>query len=761
MTKLLWVMLPLLLAGLGAGLAWVRHRRLPSRRTVHLVSSLLLAYYVLVTSGLGLYWVAQQQLPVFDWHYLFGYATLALVLLHLGLNGPRVWQGLKLLWGRRPSAGHAPGQSRAATGAALAHAPPTGQALRPGLLRPARAGSGAPHQQGADLPGAARGPAWPWRRRQLGLALLAGGAAGYALARWRAGAGAAGQVAGASAGSAPGAAGGAAGAGGAGADAVRRWAAVVAFHHQSSSQRGRWPANPFALSRTGPPPRFKTFPADWPRVALPRQAPAVSAGGLAAIGPLLWHVAGITATVGSLPLRASPSSGALFASEWWLWVRDLPGLAPGWWHYEPETHRLCRRDDLGPMTARSGQPDPSGPADWPADPPLAAAPALLVATAVFARTGHKYGDRCYRYVLADLGHALENLRRAAAHLGLPLQLAADFDEALVARALRLDQAEEGVLALARLDRPAGVGPGGAPAAGEPARPAVAPMPPPPLPSALPAPAPAPVPVPALSVQALRSALAAVNWQPPPLPPPSADPTVRLHEASSLTVRRTAEPAGAAVAAAPGPVPVARAPAPTGLADAAATARPEGLAANPLALIARRRSVRRFRAQGPEAALVLGLLAELQVEQALLGPGVWLDLVASAVPGLPRGAYRWAGGRLTPAGDGPEPAERALRQAARAAALDQDVVGDAALVLVLGTVPAALGAHRPNPARAYRQALLEAGRLGEAAYLAAGARGLGACSVGAFYDDEVCALVGRDPGQHWPLHLVALGWPAAG
>ena len=41
-------------------------------------------------------------------------------------------------------------------------------------------------------------------------------------------------------------------------------------------------------------------------------------------------------------------------------------------------------------------------------------PAALVATAVLRRTGRKYGDRAYRCMLADLGHALENLRAAAA-----------------------------------------------------------------------------------------------------------------------------------------------------------------------------------------------------------------------------------------------------------------------------------------------------------------------------------------------------------
>ena len=54
--------------------------------------------------------------------------------------------------------------------------------------------------------------------------------------------------------------------------------------------------------------------------------------------------------------------------------------------------------------------------------PVRDVPALVVATAIFQRSGHKYRDRTYRYVLADLGHALENLRVAAGALGVPAPL---------------------------------------------------------------------------------------------------------------------------------------------------------------------------------------------------------------------------------------------------------------------------------------------------------------------------------------------------
>jgi len=101
----------------------------------------------------------------------------------------------------------------------------------------------------------------------------------------------------------------------------------------------------------------------------------------------------------------------------------------------------------------------------------------------------------------------------------------------------------------------------------------------------------------------------------------------------------------------------------------------------------------------------------------------------------------------------------LRQRSRAAALDQDVIGDAAAVFVLSMARAAFAADPSGPARGYRHAFLEAGLIGERLYLEAGARGLGVCAVGAFYDDEAAALVGVDPQHEWIVHFAALGVPA--
>ena len=162
---------------------------------------------------------------------------------------------------------------------------------------------------------------------------------------------------------------------------------------------------------------------------------------LAALSTLLWHSAGITGSAGPLKLRASPSSGALFPTELYVAALDVAGLAPGLWHYDPLRHAL--------VSVAQGAAAAAAPAAvaevWPPQPA-----ALVLATAVFQRSGHKYRERCWRYVLADLGHVLENLRVAAEATAVHAHFALRFDEARCAAALQLRGVDEGVLALLAL-----------------------------------------------------------------------------------------------------------------------------------------------------------------------------------------------------------------------------------------------------------------------------------------------------------------------
>lgn len=637
MPKLLWVALPL-----AAALGWwgwrVAAGRPPSRHLLNIAASLLLLAYLLTTASLGLFWVANQQLPVFDWHYLFGYATVLLAALHLCFNFPIVWR-----------------------------------TLRPG--------------------GTAAGAARPWaaRRFVLGALGLAGaGGVGFLVGRQQTvmllqGGGEAAGVPSPSA------------------DAMTT---VERLHALSSHSRQGVLASGPAVDWGRPPPPFKDLPGQ--RLAL-RPAPAGTPvqDGPALLWVLLFHSIGITQRRGGLVLRASPSSGALFSTELYADARGLPGLPDGLWHGDPRGPALVR---LGEALAAEALP-----------PAAAEAPLRLLFSAVFGRTGQKYRERTYRYLWADLGHALENLRQAAAAVGWQARLEPAFDSARIARALRVDEGEEGVLACVTL-----VPAGAVAAAGAGAVEAVAPLP-------------------AVAPSSTKGAA----WRTATLPSaPRLGVTALAHAATSLQFT------GAPPAAAAQPGSAAR----DGASRSAAQPLPRAPVAGRadiLQRIARRRSVRRFAAAPIPLAALSGLLAGM-AQPPLLSLAVRVHLVANTVEGLAPGAWAYdpAAHALRPLR---VPAQ--LRDDARAAALDQDVIGLAAAVLVLAVDRAQLAADPLGPLRGYRHAYLEAGLVGERAYLEAAARGLGACAVGAFYDDEATALIGVDPTQLWPVHFCALGRPA--
>ncbi len=628
MSKLTWVLLPLLIFGAVLAWRWLR-RRPPSRHALNIGFSLLLLAYLGATAGLGIFWVANQQLPVFDWHYLFGYATLLLVALHLGFNGRIVWRYF----------------------------------VRPRPAQPSLAAAGKA----------------PPRRLALGLALgaLASGAAYWlGLRHGRESAVAL--------------------AGPAGRPPPASALAEVERYHELSSNSRRGVLRAPGIDWGQAPAAFK--PASDQRLALPPPHGAVPGRfDLAMLSSLLWHTAGLSGSVGPVRLRTSPSSGALFPTELYVAALDVAGLAPGLWHYDALRHALAPVVLGAPAAAA-----PAAVADvWPPQPA-----ALVMATAVFQRSGHKYRERCWRYVLADLGHALENLRVAAAAGAVNANFALRFDEARCAAALQLQGPDEGVLALLALHPSARL-----PAAG--------------------------TPVPALGWRIADAVHA----------PPQAV-TGAMHAASSLI----ALPGGTVPQAPPD-----AAPAPQPVADAIALPPPRPVPADVLRTIATRRSVRRFSAEALPLDALSGVLAALAAEPSLLpGQQLHVDVVVHAVADLAPGAYRHLPQQhaLLPLRSGVD-----LRGAARAAALDQDVIGNAAVVLVLSIDRAMLRDASLGPARAYRHALLHAGCIGERVYLEAGARGLGACAVGAFYDDEAAALVAADPARDWIVHFAALGRPA--
>ncbi len=89
-----------------------------------------------------------------------------------------------------------------------------------------------------------------------------------------------------------------------------------------------------------------------------------------------------------------------------------------------------------------------------------------------------------------------------------------------------------------------------------------------------------------------------------------------------------------------------------------------------------------------------------------------------------------------------------------AALSQEMVLGAALVLVLTGVFSRVQWKYTD--RSYRYLMLEAGHIGQNVYLAATALSLGACAIGAFFDDDLNSLLGLDGQDEATVYLLALG-----
>src|SRR5688572_14526390 len=253
MPKLCWVGMPLMLSAALIAVQACR-RQPPSRHALNVWSSVLLLAYVLTTAGLGIFWVANQQLPVFDWHYLFGYGTVLLVALHLAFNFRAVWRHFA-----RP---HAP----------AAPAPPAGRRHWLAVLGVAAVAGvsfvlGLRHGR-SELKLAASEPqkpgAQPIDRPASSL------------------------------------------------DFVERFHAFSSHSRRGVMLRAPgvdWGDPPAPFKRLAGAPRVAL--PDATRVA-------ARGLDLDSVGAMLWHTSGVTQERGGLVLRASPSSGALFSTELYL-----------------------------------------------------------------------------------------------------------------------------------------------------------------------------------------------------------------------------------------------------------------------------------------------------------------------------------------------------------------------------------------------------------------------------------------------------------
>ena len=139
------------------------------------------------------------------------------------------------------------------------------------------------------------------------------------------------------------------------------------------------------------------------------------------ISQLLWACQGITD--GRRGYRSAPSAGALYPLEIYL------AKADGLFHYIPEGHRLEIISDKDP---RPELADAAYRQHY-----VAEAGIDIIIAAVYGRVTSKYADRGIRYTDMEAGHAAQNVFLQASALGLWSVPIGAFDDAAVARILKL------------------------------------------------------------------------------------------------------------------------------------------------------------------------------------------------------------------------------------------------------------------------------------------------------------------------------------
>ncbi|MEA2998634.1 MAG: hypothetical protein QOK17_467 [Sphingomonadales bacterium] len=164
---------------------------------------------------------------------------------------------------------------------------------------------------------------------------------------------------------------------------------------------------------------------------------------LADVGSLLIQALGCTAVVeegedGLIhALRAWPSAGGLYPLDVYVLASAVADLEPGAYHFNPITSEL---EGLGSRPVG----DIVGEAFF--GQAFARDAALhVVLAATFERTLCKYGERGYRLLLLDAGHAAQNLLLAAEMLELNAAAMGGFCDDSLNRDLGLDGISEAVV----------------------------------------------------------------------------------------------------------------------------------------------------------------------------------------------------------------------------------------------------------------------------------------------------------------------------
>jgi SagB-type dehydrogenase family enzyme len=136
-------------------------------------------------------------------------------------------------------------------------------------------------------------------------------------------------------------------------------------------------------------------------------------------------------------LRMVPSGGALYPLEIYLFVNRVEGTSPGLYHYNVLEHclELLHEEDFSAQLP-----------GWFCDQSFVGeAAVVLLFTGIFERTKIKYGERGYRFVLIEAGHAAQNTCLSSANCDVACAALGGFYEREIEAVMQIDGVKESLL----------------------------------------------------------------------------------------------------------------------------------------------------------------------------------------------------------------------------------------------------------------------------------------------------------------------------
>jgi SagB-type dehydrogenase family enzyme len=154
---------------------------------------------------------------------------------------------------------------------------------------------------------------------------------------------------------------------------------------------------------------------------------------------LLWAAQGIRKRIDNgHALRMVPSAGARHATEAYLAVLNVDGLAKGVYRYLPVEHKLVVESQDPILDQKIAQA--CFYQNW-----IANAAVFFMWAAIPYRMEWRYGPAAHRVILIDVGHICQNLYLASEAVGAGTCAVAAYDQDLIDNLLGLDGNDEFVI----------------------------------------------------------------------------------------------------------------------------------------------------------------------------------------------------------------------------------------------------------------------------------------------------------------------------